>query len=170
MTKAAFISNSRAKVSSYDLQVGNLTRTRIALNSGNGEEKLENEWDGFNPFKRQTQNPVNSVLESSTQSLRKIRMGELMNELFQNSLEDDKKIRDILSQNKALLLDPLINDEAVQDEDSIYAPGMTREARFDRYSEVVQERENNAVNASVKRILRLMREFVLEYKEDTLSK
>ena len=87
-----------------------------------------------------------------------------MNDLLQNATEDDEVLRQILSKNEELLLEPLEEDDAVMDSDSIYSVGMTREERFRRYEEVMGEREAKAVNRSVLRILTLMKEFVLSHR------
>ena len=63
-------------------------------------------------------------------------------------------------ENEELLLEPLLEDDAVMDEDSIYDLGMNRDQRFERYSQVMLEREETAVNATVKRVLSQMRQFV----------
>ena len=131
----------------------------MVLNSDDNNN--EDNWDDFNPFKRKTDNPVNSLLEASTLSLRRMRMKELMNTLLENSLKDDEAINSILLENEQLLLEPLTEDDAVMDEDTIYDPGMSRDQRFETYSKVMLEREETAVNATVKRVLSLMRQFVL---------
>lgn len=130
----------------------------MVLNSDDNND--EENWDDFNPFKRKTENPVNSLLEASTISLRRMRMKELMNTLLENSLKDDEAIKSILLENEELLLEPLLEDDAVMDEDSIYDLGMNRDQRFERYSQVMLEREETAVNATVKRVLSQMRQFV----------
>jgi len=59
-------------------------------------------------------------------------------------------------------MEPLEEEDAVgMDEDSIYEGGMTRDERFGRYESVMREREGRAVNGSVKRVLGVMREFVM---------
>ena len=122
----------------------------------------ENKWDDFNPFKRSNENPINSLISSPTISLRQMRMKELMNLLLENPLEDDESIKSILLEHEELLLEPLNEDDAVMDEDSIYNQGMTRDERFERYSEVMAQREYKATNPTVKRILSCMRQFVLD--------
>jgi len=125
-------------------------------NSGNEE------WEGFNPFKRQIQStvPMPSIPGSSTHSLRKILIQDLMNDLLENT-EDDAILEKILSKNVDLLMEPLNADDALMDEDSIYSPEMTREERFKIYDQVMQQREKKAVNSSVKKVLSFMREFVM---------
>ena len=126
----------------------------------NEETKSENEFDGFNPFNRkETKSPQRAAqILSSTISLRQMRMKELMGNLV---LADESEINRILGENEDLLMEPLLDDDAVMDEDSIYDRGMTRDERFDRYEEVMLERESKAVNGNVQRILSAMRVFVM---------
>ena len=58
-------------------------------------------------------------------------------------------------------MEPLVEEDAVMAEDSIYTRGMTREERFERYESEMVEREGKALNVSVGRILGAMREFVM---------
>lgn len=138
------------------------TRIRMSI-LGDDEKKLgeDDNWDGFNPFERQkTQTQLNPVLASSTISLRQMRMKELMSKLLASAAEETEAINSILEDNAELILQPLVEEDGVMEPDSIYTPGMTREERFDRYEEVMNEREAKAVNKSVHRILGLMRDFV----------
>jgi len=89
-------------------------------------------------------------------------MNELLLNVFEN--EDEVLIR-ILSKKEELLIEPLEEEDALgMDEDSIYDEGMTRKERFGRYERVMREREEKAVNGSVKRVLGVMREFVMARK------
>lgn len=146
-------------------------------NDSGGDGEKEESWEGFNPFKRKASStPLPSILASPTVSVRKIRMQELTNELLLNvSMNDDDDadakaknadiLNSILSKNTDLLLEPLEEDNAVgMDEDSIYDAGMTRDERFERYESVMREREAKAVNKSVKKVLGVMREFVMQRK------
>jgi hypothetical protein len=74
---------------------------------------------------------------------------------------DESKYEQILLANEELIMEPLLDDDAVMDEDSIYDVGMTREERFDRYEKRMLVREEEAFNRNVKKILGTMREFVL---------
>ncbi len=96
-------------------------------------------------------------------------MKDLMNTLLQNvSLVDQNENKDklisILQEHSDLILEPLNDDDCVMDEDSIYDPGMTREERYVRYDDVMEQRIEKAVNKSVKRILEVMKEFVSNEK------
>jgi len=74
---------------------------------------------------------------------------------------DETNFESILIENEELIMEPLLDDDAVMDEDSIYDVGMNREERFERYESVMLERERKVVNKNVENILRAMREFVL---------
>jgi hypothetical protein len=139
--------------------------------NNNNDTGEEDSWEGFNPFeKKKTKTPLNPLIGSNNNiSLRQLRMKELMNKLLQNvSLEDDNDnaniLGSILDQNRELLLEPLNEDEAVMDEDSIYEPGMSREERFDRYDQVMEQRIEKSMNKSVTRILSVMRDYVSEQR------
>jgi len=137
-------------------------------------ETEENSWEGFNPFeKKKTATTLNPLITSNNQiSLRQLRMKELMNTLLQKvSLDEiesngdgenknDAALYDILDQNSELLLEPLNDADAVMDRESIYDPGMSRDERFDRYDQVMEERIEKASNKSVRRILSTMKDYV----------
>ena len=104
-------------------------------------------------------------------------MKELMNTLLQNvsiyggddhekeeEEENNQKLLSILNENSELILEPLIEDDALMDGDSIYDVGMSKEERFIRYNEVMEQRIEKAVNKSVKKILILMKDFVAQAK------
>lgn len=90
-------------------------------------------------------------------------MQELMGKLINANTENDE-IPALLMSNEEFLMEPLEDDDAVMDEDSIYDLGMSREERFERYNKVMQEREEKAVNKKVEVILKIMREFVMSRK------
>ncbi len=142
-----------------------------------GPNDDQNSWEGFNPFeKKKTATTLNPLITSNNQiSLRQLRMKELMNTLLQNvsvnsndgldgeeheQEQEKKRLNDILDQNSDLLLEPLNEENAVMDGDSIYEPGMSRDERFDRYDQVMEERIEKALNKSVRRILSTMKEYV----------
>jgi len=74
---------------------------------------------------------------------------------------DEANYESILIENEELIMGPLLDDDAVMDEDSIYDVGMNREERFERYESAMLDRERKVVNKNVEKILRTMREFVL---------
>ena len=74
---------------------------------------------------------------------------------------DDSLLPKLLLEHEELIMEPLVEEDAVMAEDSIYTRGMTREERFERYESEMVEREGKALNVSVGRILGAMREFVM---------
>jgi hypothetical protein len=114
------------------------------------------EWEGFNPL-RNAGGKVNQIL------IRKTHMLELTQELMRN-ITDDAKMQEIIENSRDFLLDPLENEFAVVDPDSIYEPGMTRAARYSRYRETMNDRIRNATNGSVKKMLQMMKDYVLNFE------
>lgn len=149
--------------------VGNLqpkASNKCKLYSIFDDDKPEssNEFEGFNPFNRKetiAQRRAPQVLGSSTISVRKMRMKEVMSNLLS---ADESDYERILLENEDLIMEPLLEDDAVMDEDSIYELGMTREERFERYELTMMDREAKAVNKSVQKILSSMRLFVMSRK------
>ena len=122
-----------------------------------------NNFEGFNPFNRKetiTTQRAPQIL-SSTISLRQLRMKDVVSTLLN---ADESNYEKILLENEELIMEPLLDDDAVMDEDSIYDVGMTREERFERYENAMLDREEKAINRNVKKILGAMREFVLKRK------
>ena len=132
----------------------------------------ENDFKDFNPFEKKNSNTINPLITSNNKiSLRQLRMKEVMNTLLQKvSLDEDEKTANekillfILNEHSELILEPLVDDNAVMDEDSIYDPGMTKDERFERYDTVMNQRIDKATNKSVRKILTLMKEFVSSYR------
>jgi hypothetical protein len=127
--------------------------------------KSENEFEGFNPFDRKkpkSRQRAPQIFESTTISVRKMRMRDLINELLN---ADETKFQSLLLENEELLMDPLLNDDAVLEKDTIYEKGMTVEERFEKYETVMLAREEKAVNKKAARILAGMREFVMSRRE-----
>lgn len=146
-------------------------------NSNDEDNENNNSFEGFNPFEKKKSMALNPLISSNTSiSLRQLRMNELMNTLLQNvSIDDDNNGDDdensnksllisILDKNSELLLEPLVDDNAMMDEDSIYEPGMSRDERFIRYDEVMEQRIQKATKLSVRKILSVMREYVYEQR------
>lgn len=132
---------------------------RVGLANSADDQEDFSSWDGFNPFERkETSTRIPSILSSNKISVRQMRMKELMSTLLTSEPE---KYDAILLNHEELIMEPLNDDDAVLDEDSIYEPGMTREERFERYDSAMFTREASAVNASVKQILSKMRSFVM---------
>ena len=131
----------------------------------NDAPKSENEFEGFNPFDRKkpkSRQRAPQIFESSTISVRKMRMRDLINDLLN---ADETKFQSLLLENEELLMDPLLNDDAVLEKDTIYEKGMTVEERFEKYETVMLAREEKAVNKKAAQILAGMREFVMSRRE-----
>jgi hypothetical protein len=125
--------------------------------------------EGFvNPFERKVTSTTRRVphLVSNNISLRQMRMKELMSKLLLANAPGDRS--KILLENEDFLLEPLVQEEAVLEKDSIYEVGMTVRERFERYNSVMIQREQQAVNDQVKGILVSMREFVMS-RSDAFS-
>ena len=151
---------------------------QVLLSSNNSNQQPLNEFEGFNPFEKKQSKTLNPLITSNNNlSLRQLRMKELMNTLLQNvsiyggddhekeeEEENNQKLLSILNENSELILEPLIEDDALMDGDSIYDVGMSKEERFIRYNEVMEQRIEKAVNKSVKKILILMKDFVAQAK------
>lgn len=134
----------------------------------------------FNPFSYQTSSSsssssslssgsVNKNVErtystnySTLISLRKTYMQELNQQLLNASAES--QLQELLESNKEFLLEPLEEDDAVLEEDSIYSPTMTRAERYQAYRRTMEERVASSRNAQVKRVLVALKEFVLRHE------
>lgn len=86
-----------------------------------------------------------------------------MNELL-NEVDDEQASRAILEASKDLLLDPLEDDDAVLEVDSVYKPGMTRAERYRTYRTTMQERIQTARNSTVRTVLQRLSEFVTSHE------
>jgi len=106
------------------------TRTRI-YSILDDKTSSENEFEGFNPFNRKETSTTQRAPQvlSSTISLRQLRMKDVMTTLLNT---DETNFESILIENEELIMEPLLDDDAVMDEDSIYDVGMNREERFER--------------------------------------
>eukprot|EP00979_Chaetoceros_neogracilis_P014596 scaffold4777_cov256-Chaetoceros_neogracile.AAC.11 len=137
------------------------SRTRLfSIFDDEKSNSSDNDFEGFNPFNRKETISAQRAPQilSSTISLRQLRMKDVVSALLN---ADESKYEQILLANEELIMEPLLDDDAVMDEDSIYDVGMTREERFDRYEKRMLGREEEAFNRNVKKILGTMREFVL---------
>jgi hypothetical protein len=121
-----------------------------------------NEWQGFNPFDPATQK---TTVSSSVNriSLRKNRMQELMSNLL-SVAGDDTSLQVLLESSKDLLLEPLEDDDAVLETDSIYTSSMTRKERYQVYRTTMMDRIAKAKNTNVRVVLQAMSNFVLSHE------
>ena len=81
-----------------------------------------------------------------------------------NVADEPDAMAAILKSNEALLMEPLEEDDAVLDTDSIYKPGMTRTDRYQIYRKTMEERVATARNSSVRVVLRNLTDFVLSHE------
>ena len=149
------------------------------LNKETDNQDISNEqidYSDVNPFKgsyNDDKPPVGSILSrkidlTESMSLRKYKMSKLMENLLR--AEDDfKAIKDILSNDKDLLLQQFDDMEAPLEPDTIFLVDgnlvSTREGRFDRYQEAMSARIENSQHRNVKVILAAMMDFVLSHDE-----
>lgn len=132
------------------------------------------DFGGFNPFAPGSRIPAKGgfgVLSDSERrrpppttpgglvSPRAMRMKELTTTLL-SVLSDDAAVEKLLRENADFLLDQLDNDGAALEVDSVYAPGMTRGERYERYREVMDGRIEGARAPAAKKALGALRDFV----------
>jgi len=79
-----------------------------------------------------------------------MKMKELTANLF-ISISDSTAVQEILESNKEFLLEPFNNDEAILDAESVYDLDMTRDERFVRYGEVMEDRISGAKAPAAKK-------------------
>ena len=106
---------------------------------------------------------------SGTQiSIRKTTMQRLTSELLNcgtaDTPENQQRRQDVLAEYQDFLLEPLEDDDAVLDPDSIYTPGMTRAQRYEAYKASMDERVGSARNPQARIVLSAMRDFVLSFE------
>ena len=115
---------------------------------------------GFNPFQYQG----SGTRSTGTQiSLRKTGMQELTAELLRVQ-HDEGAMKQVLQAHKNFLLEPLEEEDAVLDLDSIYSSEMTREQRYQAYREAMQERLSRARDGKALKVLTTMMDFVLSHE------
>lgn len=90
-------------------------------------------------------------------------MQEIVNQLLDSS-DQPETLQSILQQNKEFLLEPLEDDQAVLELDSIYRAGMSRNERYQTYEESMKERMERARNSATKTVLTALMEFVMSFK------
>jgi hypothetical protein len=157
---AAFLSPSVSSSSRY--------RRHLVWSTDNNNEDGDNaiNWDGFNPLdpsSRSFGGASTSTTSSTRISLRSTQMQGLMNDLL-NEVDDEQASHAILEASKDLLLDPLEDDDAVLEVDSVYKPGMTRAERYRTYRTTMQERIQTARNSTVRIVLQRLSEFVTSHE------
>lgn len=118
--------------------------------------------EGFNPFQRRPSQSNSSPLTSPIINPRKSRMTVITSELMRQS--DVETMQDILQENKDFLLEPLENNDAFLDADSIYASSMTRDERYSAYRNSMQDRLSKSKSPQARMVLTAMMEFILSYE------
>jgi hypothetical protein len=103
-------------------------------------------------------------------SLRRTQMQTLTNSMLNAVPFEKEKLLAILQENKQFLLDPLENDLAVQENDSIYLECANRTERYRAFGGSMDSRLLKVRDPSVRLVLQTMRDFVLEFeKRDTVA-
>jgi hypothetical protein len=123
---------------------------------------------GFNPFNYSRQSASRETFSTNRISLRQTRLQELTQKLlavFESTKHDNTAVQALLKDYQDVLLEPLLDDQAVLDPDSVYKPSMTRADRFAVYRTTMQDRIDKAKNGSVRRVLVAMRDFVLSHEK-----
>jgi hypothetical protein len=152
----------------------------------------EGSYDGYNPFTRQYQSSSSpsssspSAVSSGSRrpssnnviSLRKTRMQDLTRQLLdalgevsvdrrgsdKNKDNNEDALRQILDDHRDFLLEPLEDQDAVLDPDSIYKPNMTRLERYDVYRSSMDQRIGASRSGQACAVLTAMRDYVLEFE------
>ena len=118
----------------------------------------------FNPFDYTASTSASGKPYSGNRiSLRKTTMQQMVNDLM-DVVGSDEETETILQKYKDFLLEPLDDDEAVLDPDSIYNSTMDRTARYQAYAKSMESRIKSARNSSARSVLESMRDFVLKHE------
>jgi hypothetical protein len=125
----------------------------------------------FNPFSYQTSGKSSGNMNlqqsyntnySTRISLRKTKMQDLNQQLLNTATEAD--LQELLESNKEFILEPLDEDDAVLEEDSIYSSTMNRSERYQAYRRAMEERLESCKNSQVKQVLSALKDFVLSHE------
>jgi hypothetical protein len=92
-----------------------------------------------------------------------MRMKELTTDLLAR-ISDEEAVYCLLQSNETFLLEQLNNLEAVLEPDSVFSPDMSREERFIRYQQVMEERIKTARAPAAKKALGALKDFVWSRK------
>ncbi len=91
-------------------------------------------------------------------------MQEIVSQLLDSSNQPEV-MKTILQQNKDFLLEPLEDDQAVLEPDSIYRAGMDKNERYQTYEASMKERIEKARNSATKTVLTALMDYVISFKE-----
>lgn len=116
------------------------------------------------PSRRDGVGDVKSVI-----SLRRMRMKEITQQLLDVAEmpgrgSDDEMMLRVLQDNVDFLLEPLEDEDAVLEPDSVIQGDMKRAERYRAYRESMQERISKARNPSAKTVLTALRDFVVSHE------
>lgn len=125
----------------------------------------------FNPFRpaNEQRTPILSQVTTHRISLRQSEMQRIVNELLnaiavQEQMSASNMVKSILEENAEFLLEPLEDDQAVLEPDSICTSSMSREERYQAYEISMEERISKARKPATKDVLTALRDFVLSHR------
>jgi hypothetical protein len=99
-------------------------------------------------------------------SLRRTQMQALTNSMLNAVPFAKETLLLILQENKEFLLEPLENDFAVQENDSIYLSCANRNERYRAFADSMESRLLKVRDPSVRLVLQTMKDFVLEFEAE----
>jgi hypothetical protein len=117
------------------------------------------EWKGFNPLAPTGSSSRGANMSTTRISLRQTRMQELTLQLWDYSANAEK-MQEVLTAYEDFLLEPILDLEAVLEQDSIYVGATTVAERFAAYQVEMKERISKAKTGPAKAVLTAMMEFV----------
>ena len=97
-------------------------------------------------------------------------MTELLAELLETAQEKkdhaqiSQQLQETLEKYQAFLLEPLEDDDAVLDADSIFTSNMSRAQRYQTYQKNMEERIQKARTPQAQKVLTAMNDFVIGFE------
>ena len=152
----------------------NINNSETAITSSSSNLPL-----GFNPLNYNAaagNRPLRAGMPSTTAtlrnsnniiSLRQTQMQQVMGQLLtavspSDGSSSSLSVRSVLDEHRDFLLEPLEDDQAVQDHDSIYNHCTTRAERYRAFATTMEERINRTRDASpARQVLTALRDYVL---------
>jgi hypothetical protein len=125
------------------------------------DAKLGLSASGTPPFAARRERNDNNVI-----SLRRTQMQALTNSMLSAVPFEKEQLLSILQKNRQFLLEPLENDFAVQENDSIYLSCANRQERYRAFAGSMDSRLLKARDPSVRLVLQTMKDFVLEFENE----
>jgi hypothetical protein len=128
----------------------------------------------FNPFnydaaKSRSSSSFANNQNSNTKnvvSLRKTRMQQMTNAML-NAAPDNTQLLAILAANKDFLLEPLEDENAVQEADSIYLLCNARAERYRAFEQSMADRLAKAKDPAVRQVLTSIMDFVMHCENES---